>query len=123
MVRDADKMAVDGEEEMDEGSEDVSETKITLVNEANLESAIPFRLLRVPYLSLFRHLPASKEQYARIDFIHIYSLSPSPIHVSTIPVPSSASRELPFRNQPSYASPRRVFGTRERALARVLPLH
>ena len=43
MVRDADKMAVDGEEEMDEGSEDVSETKITLVNEANLESAIPFR--------------------------------------------------------------------------------
>jgi hypothetical protein len=35
-------MAVD-DEEMDEGSEDVPETKITLVNEANLECAIPFR--------------------------------------------------------------------------------
>lgn len=37
-VRDTDKMAVDGEE-MGEDSEDVPETKITLVREADLESA------------------------------------------------------------------------------------
>ena len=37
-VRDSDKMAVD-DEDMDEGSEDVPETKITLVREADLESA------------------------------------------------------------------------------------
>ena len=37
-VRDTDKMAVDNEE-MDEDSEDVPETKITLVREADLECA------------------------------------------------------------------------------------
>ncbi|KAH9052895.1 DNA polymerase subunit Cdc27 [Lactarius deliciosus] len=57
-ARDAEEMTVDDEETV-EHSEDVSETKITLVGEAELES--------------------SKEQYARIDYIHIYSLSPSPI--------------------------------------------
>ncbi|KAI9509823.1 DNA polymerase subunit Cdc27 [Russula earlei] len=57
-VRDADAMTVD-EQETDEGSEHVPETKITLVGEADLET--------------------SKEQYARIDFVHIYSLSPAPI--------------------------------------------
>lgn len=44
-VRDTDQMAIDGEE-MDEGSEDVPETKITLVREADLESArflFPYR--------------------------------------------------------------------------------
>lgn len=30
---------------------------------------------------------ASKEQYTRIHFVHIYSLSPSPIHVSIIRIP------------------------------------
>ncbi|KAH9165654.1 DNA polymerase subunit Cdc27 [Lactarius sanguifluus] len=57
-VRDAEEMAIDDEETV-EHSEDVSETKITLVGEAELEN--------------------SKGQYARIDYIHIYSLSPSPI--------------------------------------------
>ncbi|KAH9953885.1 DNA polymerase subunit Cdc27 [Russula dissimulans] len=56
-LRDTDAMAVDEEEEM--GSEYVPETKITLVSEADLET--------------------SKEQYARIDFVHIYCLSPVPI--------------------------------------------
>ncbi|KAH9998842.1 DNA polymerase subunit Cdc27 [Russula compacta] len=58
-VRDTDEMIID-DEATDEHSEDVPETKITLVNEADLET--------------------SKEQYARIDFVHIYSLSPSRIH-------------------------------------------
>ena len=40
-VRDTDKMAID-DEEMDEESEDVPETKITLVREADLESARDF---------------------------------------------------------------------------------
>jgi hypothetical protein len=40
-VRDKDEMAVD-EETMDDGSEDVPETKITLVGEYGLESAVPF---------------------------------------------------------------------------------
>ncbi|KAI9439843.1 DNA polymerase subunit Cdc27 [Lactarius indigo] len=57
-LRDAEEMAVDDEETV-EDSEDVSETKITLVGEAELED--------------------TKEQYARINYIHIYSLSPSPI--------------------------------------------
>ncbi len=39
-------MAVD-DEEMDDDSEDVPETKITLVREADLESAISFSLPRV----------------------------------------------------------------------------
>jgi hypothetical protein len=41
-VRDTDKMEID-DEDMDEGSEHVPETKITLVNEADLESAISLR--------------------------------------------------------------------------------
>ncbi len=45
-MRDPDKMAVD-DEEMDDDSEDVPETKITLVREADLESAISFSLPRV----------------------------------------------------------------------------
>lgn len=88
-VRDTDKMAVD-DEEMDEDSEDVSETKITLVREADLESA---RFLFAP-ASIIPKIPtpvASKEQYARIHFVHVYSLSPSPIHVSIIHVPLSYS--------------------------------
>jgi DNA polymerase delta subunit 3 len=119
-VRDEDKMAID-DEEMDEGSEDVPETKITLVNEADLESAIFFSAPAniVPKSPLL----ASKEQYARIHFVHIYSLSPSPIHVSIVPVLSLASRKLPFRNQPSCASPRRVFEMRERVSVPALPLH
>ncbi|KAI0279539.1 DNA polymerase subunit Cdc27 [Russula brevipes] len=59
-VRDADEMTVDHEGTDDgSGSEDVPETKITLISEADLET--------------------SKEQYTRIHFVHIYSLSPSPI--------------------------------------------
>ncbi|KAI0255089.1 DNA polymerase subunit Cdc27 [Lactifluus subvellereus] len=57
-VRDEDEMAVD-EGGMDDSSEDVPETKITLVGETGLES--------------------TKNQYARIHSIHIYSLSPSHI--------------------------------------------
>ena len=41
-VRDTDKMEID-DEDMDEGSEHVPETKITLVNETDLESAISLR--------------------------------------------------------------------------------
>ncbi|KAN0113676.1 hypothetical protein V8E52_007475 [Russula decolorans] len=47
----------------------IPETKITLVREADFET--------------------SKEPYARIHLVHIYSLSPSPIHVSIIPIPLS----------------------------------
>ena len=91
-VRDTDKMAVD-DEEMDEDSEDVSETKITLVREADLESA---RFLFASASVIPKPFPistpiASKEQYARIHFVHVYSLSPSPIHVSIIHVPLSYS--------------------------------
>ncbi|KAH8990363.1 DNA polymerase subunit Cdc27 [Lactarius akahatsu] len=72
-VRDAEEMAVDDEETV-EHSEDVSETKITLVGDAELEN--------------------SKEQYTRIDYIHIYSLSPSPIREPAILCePAKALRE------------------------------
>jgi len=83
-VRDADEMTVDHEGTDDgSGSEDVLETKITLISEADLESTTSFPFARVFLLSLFPFptLPlASKEQYTRIHFVHIYSLSPSPIH-------------------------------------------
>ncbi|KAH9033477.1 DNA polymerase subunit Cdc27, partial [Lactarius hengduanensis] len=70
-VRDAEEMAVDDEETV-EHSEDVSETKITLV--------VRFQ--------------DSKEQYARIDYIHIYSLSPSPIREPALLCePAKALRE------------------------------
>ena len=46
-------MAVD-DEEMDEDSEDVPETKITLVREADLESA---RFLFVPASIISKHFP------------------------------------------------------------------
>jgi hypothetical protein len=123
-IRDTDKMAVD-DEEMDEDSEDVPETKITLVREADLESArflfdpasiIPKPLFPIPTFV------ASKEQYARIHFVHVYSLSPSPIHVSIIPIPLSYYA-IAFRNQPSCVSLRRIFETRERASLPVLPSH
>ncbi|KAH9063981.1 DNA polymerase subunit Cdc27 [Lactarius vividus] len=72
-VRDAEEMAVDDDETL-EHSEDVSETKITLVGEAELEN--------------------SKEQYTRIDYIHIYSLSPSPIREPALLCePTKALRE------------------------------
>lgn len=72
-VRDVEEMAVDDEETV-EHSEDVFETKITLVGEAELEN--------------------SKEQYARIDYIHIYSLSPSPIREPALLCePAKALRE------------------------------
>ncbi|KAI9463294.1 DNA polymerase subunit Cdc27 [Lactarius psammicola] len=74
-IRDTDEMAVDEDDgEMVEHSEDVSETKITLVGEAELEN--------------------SKEQYARIDYIHIYGLSPSPIREPALLCePAKALRE------------------------------
>jgi DNA polymerase delta subunit 3 len=122
-VRDVDKMAID-DEDMDEGSEYVPETKITLVNETDLESAISFFApASIVPKGLSDYLLASKEQYARIHFVHIYSLSPSPVHVSIIfPLPSPASRKAAFRNRPSCASPRRVFEMRERVSAPALPL-
>ena len=114
-------MAID-DEEMDEDSEDVHETKITLVRETDLESArfpfAPAGIAPKPFpIPIF---VASKEQYARIHFVHIYSLSPSPIHVSIIPIPLSYYA-IAFRNQPSYVSLRRIFETRERASPPVLP--
>jgi hypothetical protein len=113
-------MAIDGEE-MDEDSEDVHETKITLVREADLESArflfAPASIIPKPYIRI-----ASKEQYARIHFVHIYSLSPSPIHVSIIPIPLSYYA-IAFRNRPSCVSLRRIFETRERVSLPVLPSH
>lgn len=72
-VRDTEDMAVDDGETV-ERSEDVYETKITLVGEAELEN--------------------SKEQYARIDYIHIYGLSPSPIREPALLCePAKALRE------------------------------
>jgi len=116
-------MAVDGEE-MDEDSEDVPETKITLVREADLESAL---FLFAPASTIPKPFPiptfvASKEQYAHIHFVHVYSLSPSPIHVSIIPIPFSYYA-IAFRNQPSCVSLRRIFETRERVSLPVLPSH
>ena len=120
-VRDTDKMAID-DEEMDEDSEDVHETKITLVRETDLECArfpfAPAGIVPKPFpIPIF---VASKEQYARIHFVHIYSLSPSPIHVSIILIPLSYYA-IAFRNQPFCVSLRRIFETRERASLPVLP--
>jgi hypothetical protein len=116
-------MAID-DEEMDEDSEDVPETKITLVREADLESAQFFFLFApasiIPKPFSIPTSVASKEQYACIHFVHIYSLSPSPIHVSIIPIPLSYYT-IAFRNQPSCVSPRRIFETRERVSLPVLP--
>ena len=42
-VRDTDEMAID-DGETDEGSEEIQETKMTLVREAGLKSASPFHL-------------------------------------------------------------------------------
>src|SRR6266850_559403 len=48
----------------------------------------------------FRHVLASKEQYACIHFVHVYSLSPSPIRVSIILLSFSASRQLSSGTSP-----------------------
>jgi len=116
-------MAID-DEEMDEDSEDVPETKITLVREADLESA---RFLFVPASIIPKPFPiptfvASKDQYASIHFVHIYSLSPSPIHVSVFPIPLSYYA-IAFRNQPSCVTLRRISETRERVSLPGLPSH
>ncbi|KAF8271151.1 DNA polymerase subunit Cdc27 [Lactarius quietus] len=72
-LRDTEEMAVDDGETY-EHSEGVYETKITLVSETGLES--------------------SKEQYSRIDYIHIYALSPSPIREPALLCePAKALRE------------------------------
>jgi hypothetical protein len=53
-----------------------------------------------------RPLLASKEQYARIHFIHIYSLSPSPIHVSKHRSrPFLTSHKLPFQEPALLCEP------------------
>ncbi len=107
-VRDTDKMAMD-DEEMDEDSEPVPETKITLVREADLESAqISFRSHEYPYLCS-SHSTASKEQYARIHFVHIYSLSPSPIHVSIIVVPTFPTSHKFYSGTSSLMRAREMF--------------
>jgi DNA polymerase delta subunit 3 len=76
-------MAVD-DEVTAERSEGVYETKITLVGEAELEN--------------------SKEQYAGIDYIYIYALSPSPIREPALLCePAKALRETGKSNGASYS--------------------
>lgn len=114
-VRDSEEMAVD-DEVTAERSEVVYETKITLVGEAELESTINF-----PFdpgynvLSRFRRPQGSKEHYARIDYIHIYALSPSFIHVCIFLffVLIWADSYARLRNQPFYASPQKLFEKQE----------
>jgi len=53
-----------------------------------------------------RHFPASKERYTRIHFVHLYSLSPSPIRVSRHRSrPFLASRKLFFQEPALLCEP------------------
>jgi len=81
-----DKMDVDSDDEIyldyyDDDDDDESfmpETKLVLVGEDNLESAL------CPFLPLIQYKPASESQFSRIFSPYIYALSPAPIRVSSL---------------------------------------
>jgi hypothetical protein len=71
-------------DEEDEESFFMSETKIVLVGEVNLESAFcPFLPPLYQHTNLIQYKPASKSQFLRIFSPYIYALSLAPIRVSS----------------------------------------
>ena len=71
----------DDDEEEDEDYEDVVTVCVKIVNEDELEGA--FSLPSFPSMSS----GLAKDSYHKLTSVHVYSLSPSPIHVRPVSLP------------------------------------